>query len=104
EFAQPRVAPVRLNVLVAVVGVGAASARRRNEALGHQIADLPLCYSRECRKLANFHGSTFRQDYCRKRARLSSFFAKLLSKGWGHMIPSGLAPPAGRDPMSPSSC
>src|SRR5438132_2398039 len=82
EIAQPGVAPDRLNVLVAIVGVGAASARRRNEVLGNQIADLPLGYSGECRKLANFHGSTFRQKYCRKIVRLSTFFTKLLSKSW----------------------
>src|SRR5215831_16016090 len=51
EIAQPGVAPDRRNVLVAVVGVGAPSARRRNEALGNQIADLPLGHSGECRKL-----------------------------------------------------
>src|SRR5262249_22096483 len=36
EITQPGVAPDRLNVVVAVVGVGATSARRWNEAFGNQ--------------------------------------------------------------------
>src|SRR5262245_6211085 len=66
EFAQPAVAPDGRDVVLAIIGVGAAAARRRNETFGDQIADLAFGDARERGELANIHAFSFRQRICRK--------------------------------------